>query len=54
MSRIEAIQICPVKGEPMVALAEVRVFAGRGLEGDRYFKRAGTYSGKLGVGRELH
>lgn len=32
---------------------EVRAFAGRGLEGDRYFLRTGKYSAKEGADREL-
>ncbi|MFQ5896901.1 MAG: MOSC domain-containing protein [Candidatus Methylomirabilia bacterium] len=30
----------------MVSVGEVRALAGRGLEGDRYFHRVGTYSDK--------
>ncbi len=32
---------------------EVRALPGRGLEGDRYFQRTGTYSAKEGAEREL-
>jgi MOSC domain-containing protein YiiM len=31
---------------------EVRAVPGRGLEGDRYFRKAGTYSRTAGAGRE--
>ncbi len=42
------------RGEaPMNAVAQVRAVPGRGLEGDRYFTKTGTYSDKPGTGREL-
>lgn len=37
----------------MKSLDEVRAWPGRGLEGDRYFLRAGTYSAKDGADREI-
>lgn len=40
-------------GEPMASVAEVHAVAGGGLEGDRYFKGAGTFSGELEPGREV-
>lgn len=52
MPTLAAIQIGPRKGEPTVALESVRAFAGRGLEGDRFFKASG-YEGKLGAGKEV-
>src|SRR5262245_33001272 len=36
-----------------VEVAEARAVPGRGLEGDRYFDLAGTFSGKGGPDREL-
>jgi MOSC domain-containing protein YiiM len=38
-----------------VRLESVLAIAGKGLEGDRYFKRVGTYAsaGKLGAGKEV-
>src|SRR5437867_8391791 len=36
-----------------VEIQEARAVPGRGLEGDRYFKKAGTFSGKDGPDREL-
>jgi MOSC domain-containing protein YiiM len=38
---------------PMKAVAEARAVPGRGLEGDRYFAKSGTYSDRPGTGREL-
>ncbi|MFQ5552295.1 MAG: MOSC domain-containing protein [Thermoplasmata archaeon] len=37
----------------MRSLTEVRAVAGQGLEGDRYFEEAGTYSKYLGSDRQL-
>ncbi len=39
----------------MLAVESIRVVAGKGIEGDRFFKRAGTYegTGRLGAGREV-
>ncbi len=44
MGQVEGIFIAPAAGAPMVALGRVRVVAGRGLEGDRYFDGRGYYS----------
>jgi len=42
------------RGEaPMKAVTQVRAVPGRGLEGDRYFTKSGTYSDRPGAGREL-
>jgi len=45
-SRVLAIHVAPEGGAPVVAAPEVRAEAGRGLEGDRYFARMGTFSQK--------
>lgn len=37
----------------MTSVEEVRAVEGRGLEGDRYFDRAGTWSSRPGTGREI-
>ncbi len=37
----------------MVAVKEARAVPGKGLEGDRYFHRTGTYSAKPGPDREV-
>jgi MOSC domain-containing protein YiiM len=50
---VVAIQIGARKGEPTVAVASVRALEGKGLEGDRFFKTHGVYTGKLGEGREI-
>lgn len=41
---IEGIYVTPTAGEPMLELKNAEVVAGRGIVGDRYFKREGTYS----------
>jgi MOSC domain-containing protein YiiM len=48
-----AIYVAPGAAAAMVELAEARVEPGRGLEGDRYFTKAGTYSKTAGSGREV-
>ena len=37
----------------MQTLKRVKAVAGRGLEGDRYFSKIGTYSSDPGTGREV-
>lgn len=51
--RVEGIQISPAGSAPMQAVTEAHAVAGRGLEGDRYFRANGTYSKKAGPDREL-
>lgn len=43
---VAAIYIAPAKGAAMVSLTEARAVPGQGIEGDRYFKGSGTYSGR--------
>lgn len=51
--RLEHIHITAAGGGAMLALAEATVVAGRGIEGDRYFRDTGTYSVKPGPDRQL-
>lgn len=51
--QLEHIHITPAKSQPMVALDEARLVAGRGIEGDRYFLGTGTYSIKPGDDRQV-
>jgi len=51
--KLEAIFISPQAGAAMQARSQVRAVPGKGLEGDRYFAQAGTFSEKGGRGREL-
>jgi MOSC domain-containing protein YiiM len=51
--RVESIQIAGAAGEPMRVVPAVRAVAGRGLEGDRYFEKIGTFSAKDGADRQI-
>lgn len=46
--RVVSIHVAPGAGTPMVLVGEAHAVPGKGLEGDRYFKRLGTYSGRTG------
>ena len=50
---VVTIHITGEAAKPMEAVAEVRAVPGKGLEGDRYFKKVGTYSNHPGSGREV-
>lgn len=50
---VQAIYICSAATQPMVEVREARAVPGRGLEGDRYFSKTGTYSERPGTGREV-
>jgi len=50
---VVAIHIAPVAEAPPRAVETVRAVPGRGLEGDRYFARTGTYSPKPMPDRDL-
>ncbi|PGF16554.1 sulfurase [Natrinema sp. CBA1119] len=45
---VAAIHVAPEAEAEMRAVADVRAVAGKGLEGDRYFERAGSWSGEQG------
>ncbi len=48
-----SLNIAPNGGEATTTVDEVRAFAGRGLEGDRYFSEQGTFSDTPGTGRQV-
>jgi MOSC domain-containing protein YiiM len=50
---VTAIHIAGEATRPMEAVAEARAVPGKGLEGDRYFRKVGTYSQHPGSGREV-
>ncbi|MDZ4278713.1 MAG: MOSC domain-containing protein [Dehalococcoidia bacterium] len=50
---VVSINITPKGAEPMTTVDEVHAFAGRGLEGDRYFGAQGTFSDTPGTGRQV-
>jgi MOSC domain-containing protein YiiM len=51
--RVEGIFIASAAEAPIVTLSEASAVAGRGLEGDRYYDGAGTFSPGGGSGRHL-
>jgi hypothetical protein len=51
--RVGAILVASAAEGAMVAVEGVPAVAGRGLEGDRYFDGAGTFSAKGGTGRDI-
>jgi MOSC domain len=50
---VEAIVLGPEAEEELVEVASARAHAGRGLEGDRYFERRGTFSNSYARGHDL-
>ncbi|MFQ6013571.1 MAG: MOSC domain-containing protein [Thermoplasmata archaeon] len=50
---IVSIHVAPKAEAGMLSLPEVRAVAGRGLEGDRYFEKTGTYSRPPDPDRQL-
>jgi MOSC domain-containing protein YiiM len=53
VGEVVSIHIAPQEGASTVAVDEVKAVAGKGLEGDRYHKLAGTFSKKEGPQREV-
>ena len=50
---VVAIYVAPTGAAPMRSVANAQVVAGRGLEGDRYYSKLGTYSNQAGSGRDV-
>jgi MOSC domain-containing protein YiiM len=50
---VVSIHVTPAARETMRSVTEVLALPGRGLDGDRYFKKAGTYSNRPGTGRDV-
>lgn len=48
-----SLHIAPAAAAPVETVDEVVAVPGRGLEGDRYFERAGTFSETPGAGRHV-
>ena len=48
-----SIHLADVASKPTISVKEVRAVAGKGLEGDRYYKNIGTYSNNPTPGREI-
>ena len=53
MGAVVSIHVTTTAGGPMRSVEHARAVVGRGLEGDRYFDRAGTYSSRPGPDREV-
>lgn len=51
--KVVSINIAKAGGEPVRSLEQVRAVAGKGLEGDRYFAKQGSFSNNPGTGREV-
>jgi len=51
--KVISIHIANVAAGPIKSVAEVIALSGRGLEGDRYASKLGTYSNQLGSGRDV-
>jgi MOSC domain-containing protein YiiM len=51
--RIASIHVARTGGAPMETIGSARAVAGRGLEGDRYYEKLGTYSDRPGSGRAV-
>ncbi len=50
---VVSIHIAPAAAKPAVSVEEAHAVPGKGLEGDRYFNREGTYSDRHGPDREV-
>jgi MOSC domain-containing protein YiiM len=50
---VVSLHIAPTGAAPMRSVDQVKAFAGRGLEGDRYSNQLGTYSNHPGTGRHV-
>jgi MOSC domain-containing protein YiiM len=50
---IVAIHIAPTGAAPMKSVTAAQAVAGRGLDGDRYYSKLGTYSNESGSGRDV-
>ena len=51
--KVVSIHIVAVAAAPMKSATEVTAVVGKGLEGDRYFSKLGTYSDTPGSGRHV-
>jgi MOSC domain-containing protein YiiM len=50
---VVAIHVAPIGAAPMRSVANAQVVVGKGLEGDRYYSKLGTYSNQAGSGRDV-
>ena len=50
---VVSLHIAATGAAPMKSVASAQAVIGRGLEGDRYFNKLGTYSNEPGSGRDV-
>jgi len=50
---VVSIHVAPGAGQPLSEVKETRAVPGKGLQGDRYFDKRGSYSDRPGTGREV-
>jgi MOSC domain-containing protein YiiM len=50
---VVAIHIAPTGAAPMKSVSIAQAVPGKGLEGDRYYNKLGTYSNEAGSGRDV-
>jgi MOSC domain-containing protein YiiM len=50
---VVAIHIAATGAAPMKSVTTAQAVAGKGLEGDRYYSKLGTYSNQAGSGRDV-
>jgi MOSC domain-containing protein YiiM len=50
---VAGVFVAPAAGEAMIALVEVQAVSGKGLVGDRYCTRTGSFSRRRVAGREV-
>jgi MOSC domain-containing protein YiiM len=48
-----SIHIAPAGSAPIISIGDIQAIAGKGLEGDRYFRKTGSFSKTPGSGREV-
>jgi MOSC domain-containing protein YiiM len=52
-SAVVSVHIALAAAAPVISVGEIQAIAGKGLEGDRYYLKTGTYSKTPGTGREV-
>jgi MOSC domain-containing protein YiiM len=51
--KVVSIHVAQTAAAPMQSIEAAQAIAGKGLEGDRYFNKLGTYSNEPGSGRDV-
>ncbi|HEX6174263.1 MAG TPA: MOSC domain-containing protein, partial [Candidatus Binatia bacterium] len=50
---VVSLHIAPAGAARVISVGEIQALAGKGLEGDRYYLKTGTFSKTPGSGREV-